>query len=376
MLILPPLSLYIHIPWCIKKCPYCDFNSHEFTNLPEKEYVAALVKDLQQDESWVQGRKIHSVFFGGGTPSLFSARAIGDILQNVEQRIGFEENVEITLEANPGSFEQQKFEDYRQAGINRLSIGVQSFQQKYLQALGRIHNDQEALRAISMAKNAGFNNINLDLMHGLPHQNLDEALDDLSQAIDCEPEHISWYQLTIEPNTFFYRQPPNLPVDDVLVDIQMSGEAILARHGFINYEVSAFSQPDKRSRHNVNYWMFGDYLGLGAGAHGKVTDINSNTVIRRHKTRAPSDYLSSVNYKEKIVDTSQLTVEFMMNALRLQQGVSKSLFEERTGLEWDTIESIWSQLVKEGLMEDDPSMLRATRLGQRLLNSLLASFIE
>ncbi|MCV6606305.1 MAG: radical SAM family heme chaperone HemW, partial [Porticoccaceae bacterium] len=292
MLTLPPLSLYIHIPWCVRKCPYCDFNSHTAGGeLPEADYVAALLADLKNDLSYVQGRRIHSIFFGGGTPSLFSPRAIQQILDGVAREIGFDSNIEITLEANPGTFEQQKFADFRAAGVNRLSIGIQSFDDLHLQQLGRIHSAREAHSVASMARAAGFDNFNLDLMHGLPGQSLDDALNDLRRAIAIEPNHLSWYQLTIEPNTAFYRQPPKLPEDSVLEAVFDHGQQLLADSGFEQYEVSAYARDGQASSHNLNYWQFGDYLGIGAGAHGKVTLAQKQQVIRSRKTRAPKDYL-------------------------------------------------------------------------------------
>ena len=269
---LPPLSLYVHIPWCVRKCPYCDFNSHAAgPEIPEQAYIQRLIADLQQDQPWAQGRKLTSIFFGGGTPSLFSAAGIGQIVSAAEKIIGFNEDIEITLEANPGTFEQEKFSGFRSAGINRLSIGIQSFNDAHLTKLGRIHSGNQALSAIDTARTAGFENFNLDLMHGLSGQSLAEASADIQQAIDLGAKHISWYQLTIEPNTEFYSRPPQLPEDDILADIQQMGMALLDEHGFGQYEVSAFAQPGQRSEHNINYWQFGDYLGIGAGAHGKIT---------------------------------------------------------------------------------------------------------
>ena len=281
---LPPLALYIHIPWCVRKCPYCDFNSHAASpTLPEEEYVDALLADLDQDLHAVHGRELSSIFFGGGTPSLFSAQALGRLLKGVEQRIRFAPDIEITLEANPGTFEQEKFTAYRALGINRLSIGIQSFQEQKLKALGRIHNGDEAIRAAGMARQAGFDNFNLDLMHGLPDQSLDDALGDLRQAIAMKPTHLSWYQLTLEPNTVFWNQPPVLPEDDTLWDIQEAGQALLAEHGYAQYEVSAYAQPGRAARHNLNYWSFGDFIGIGAGAHGKLSHPDGR-ILRTWKT--------------------------------------------------------------------------------------------
>ncbi|MFZ2320426.1 MAG: radical SAM family heme chaperone HemW, partial [Pseudomonas sp.] len=288
---LPPLALYIHIPWCVRKCPYCDFNSHAAgPTLPEQEYVDALLADLDADLGRVHGRQLSSIFFGGGTPSLFSAAALGRLLAGVEQRIGFAADIEITLEANPGTFEQAKFQAYRQLGINRLSIGVQSFQADKLKALGRIHDGDEAIRAADMARAAGFDNFNLDLMHGLPDQSIEDALSDLRIAIAQQPTHLSWYQLTMEPNTVFWSQPPTLPEDDTLWDIQEAGQQLLAEHGYLQYEVSAYARAGRQAQHNLNYWSFGDFIGIGAGAHGKLSSP-SGQIVRTWKTRLPKDYL-------------------------------------------------------------------------------------
>lgn len=376
---LPPLSLYVHIPWCVKKCPYCDFNSHENNqkSLPEAEYLSKLKQDLAQDQHWAQGRKLRSIFFGGGTPSLFSAEAIGLILEEANKKIGFEDSIEITLEANPGTFEQQKFIDYRHVGVNRLSIGVQSFHERHLKKLGRIHNESEASAAIIAAKKAGFDNFNIDLMHGLPEQSVDEALKDLTTAIALEPSHISWYQLTIEPNTVFYREPPPLPLDDILADIQDAGQRRLAENGFKQYEVSAFSRDKKQSQHNLNYWSFGDYIGIGAGAHGKVTDLKQQRIIRRHKTRLPEHYLNgsdAPSFKENTVKRSELALEFMMNALRLNEGVPRDYFFSRTGLSIDAIEKPLNDLTRQGLLDTNEQQLKTSVLGQRFLNTVLTQF--
>ncbi len=265
----PPLAAYVHIPWCVKKCPYCDFNSHtSATGLPETEYVDALIADLDQELASGAGQTLTSIFFGGGTPSLFSAASLGRILQAMQNRLSFAADIEITLEANPGTFEQVKFAGYRAAGINRLSIGIQSFDATHLKALGRIHDDAEALRAVDMARRAGFDNLNLDLMHGLPGQTLEQAMADIDQALELSPEHLSWYQLTLEPNTVFYSKPPVLPEDDILWDIQEAGQARLAGAGYQQYEISAYARNGQRARHNLNYWQYGDFLGIGAGAHG------------------------------------------------------------------------------------------------------------
>ncbi|AMT86339.1 MULTISPECIES: radical SAM family heme chaperone HemW [Pseudomonas] len=377
--ILPPLALYIHIPWCVRKCPYCDFNSHTASPvLPEQEYVDALLADLDQDLHAVYGRELTSIFFGGGTPSLFSAEALGRLLKGVEQRIPFAADIEITLEANPGTFEQEKFVAYRKLGINRLSIGIQSFQQEKLEALGRIHNGDEAVRAAGMARQAGFDNFNLDLMHGLPDQSLDDALSDLRQAIALKPTHISWYQLTLEPNTVFWNQPPVLPEDDTLWDIQEAGQALLAEHGYAQYEVSAYAQAGRPARHNLNYWSFGDFIGIGAGAHGKLSHPDGR-IVRTWKTRLPKDYLNpakSFQAGEKSLSNDEMPFEFLMNALRLTAGVESRLYPERTGLSLDTLAEGRREAEQSGLLQVEPSRLAATERGQLFLNDLLQQFLN
>ena len=378
MLSLPPLSLYVHIPWCIKKCPYCDFNSHQAaTTIPEQAYVQALVNDLEADLAWVQGRTLQSIFFGGGTPSLFSGAAIAEILNTAEKLIGFDPAIEITLEANPGTVEQQKFADFHSAGVNRLSIGVQSFNDQQLQQLGRIHNGNEALGAIDTAKTAGFNNFNIDLMHGLPGQTMAQAEADIELAIQTGAQHISWYQLTIEPNTEFFSRPPQLPSDEHLADIQQNGNQMLQQACFTQYEVSAFALDGQRSKHNMNYWQFGDYLGIGAGAHGKVTVPRLNQVLRSSKTRQPDHYLArskSAVAQQKPIANDQMALEFMMNGLRLRQGIPISYFPHRTGLPTSTVQSQVEALQRSGLMAVDTDNYRATDLGYQFLNTLLQKF--
>jgi putative oxygen-independent coproporphyrinogen III oxidase len=375
---LPPLSLYIHIPWCVRKCPYCDFNSHTASPvLPEEEYVDALLADLDQDLPHVHGRELRSIFFGGGTPSLFSAKALGRLLAGVEQRIRFAGDIEITLEANPGTFEQVKFSAYRSLGINRLSIGIQSFQEAKLKALGRIHNGDEAIRAADMARQAGFDNFNLDLMHGLPDQSQDEALNDLRQAIALAPTHLSWYQLTLEPNTVFWNQPPVLPEDDILWDIQETGQQLLADSGYAQYEVSAYAQPGKAARHNLNYWAFGDFIGIGAGAHGKLSHPEGG-IVRTWKTRLPKDYLNPAKPFQagsKRLTVEELPFEFLMNALRLTDGVEAALFQQRTGLSVDSLAQARREAEQRGLLKADPDRLVATPQGQLFLNDLLQYFL-
>lgn len=375
---LPPLALYIHIPWCVKKCPYCDFNSHAAgPTLPEEEYVDALLADLDEDLPQVYGRSLSSIFFGGGTPSLFSAKALGRLLEGVERRVPFAADIEITLEANPGTFEQAKFRDYRGLGINRLSIGVQSFQAAKLKALGRIHDGGEAIRAADMARAAGFDNFNLDLMHGLPDQSIEDALSDLRIAIAQGPTHLSWYQLTVEPNTVFWNQPPVMPEDDILWDIQEAGQALLAEHGYAQYEVSAYAQPGKAARHNLNYWSFGDFLGIGAGAHAKLSNPDG-AIKRSWKTRLPKDYLDpskGFSAGERVLGPDELPFEFLMNVLRLSDGSASELFTQRTGLALSQLAAARAEAERRGLLHNDPTRLTATREGQLFLNDLLQHFL-
>lgn len=388
-LTLPPLSLYIHIPWCIRKCPYCDFNSHQAKDdIPEADYIAALHNDLLLDKSLAQGRKLTSIFFGGGTPSIFSAQAIGNILQDAESIIGFEPNIEITLEANPGTFEQEKFSGFRAAGVNRLSIGIQSFNDVQLEALGRVHDRNEALRAVDVARKAGFDNINLDLMHGLPQQSLADAQADLAQAIALSPEHLSWYQLTIEQNTQFYSAPPILPEEDILVDIQDAGFEQLASAGYQQYEISAYAKNNQRARHNINYWEFGDYLGIGAGAHGKITLPEQKSILRLWKTRLPKHYLESAQKITahvhrhqnayagggELLSPAALPLEFLMNALRLNDGAPADYFSQRTGLPLSALEPHWQTLTEKGLVQVINQRICTTALGRRFLNRVLETY--
>lgn len=375
---LPPLSLYIHVPWCVRKCPYCDFNSHAQQGaLPEADYVARLLEDLQQDLEAAQGRELQSIFIGGGTPSLFSAAAFGQLLDAVERLVPFSSDIEITLEANPGTAEQQKFSGYRAAGINRLSIGVQSFNADHLKVLGRIHDRDEAVRAADFARKAGFDNFNLDLMFALPQQSTAQALDDLRQAIACEPTHISWYQLTIEPNTEFYSRPPVVPEDDAVAEMQDAGMELLQRHGYARYEISAYAQPGRQARHNLNYWLFGDYLGIGAGAHGKLT-LADGSIIRTRKTRMPAHYLDrsrSLLAERRTIPAAELPFEFMMNALRLCEGCPAALFEARTGIPLQQIAAPLAALRQRGLLLQDAARLQPSETGLRYLNELLLDFM-
>lgn len=378
MLQLPPLSLYIHIPWCIRKCPYCDFNSHQAgTELPEQDYIQALLADLDHDLPWVQGREIQSIFFGGGTPSLFSATAYQALFNGLQQRLSFAPDIEITLEANPGTFEAEKFAAYRQLGINRLSIGIQSFHPQHLQALGRVHDSAQAMRAVELAQQAGFDNFNLDLMYGLPGQTVAQALADIEQALAFNPPHLSWYQLTIEPNTEFYKTPPRLPQDDDLWDIQEAGLALLQQHGFEHYEISAHAQPGKAARHNLNYWQFGDYLGIGAGAHGKITLPQTGQIIRTQKTRLPKDYLNPVKpflSSQQAIAADEIGLECLMNALRLKDGMPTAAFLQRTGLPLDAVAKPVQKARQLGLLQVDERIM-ATAKGQQYLNELLALFL-
>ena len=375
---LPPLAAYVHIPWCVRKCPYCDFNSHAAgPELPETDYVDAVLADLEQDLVHVHGRPLTSIFFGGGTPSLFSAAALGRLLEGIERRVPFAPDIEITLEANPGTFEQAKFSAYRQLGINRLSIGVQSFQGDKLKALGRIHDGSEAIRAADMARNAGFDNFNLDLMHGLPGQSLDDALYDLRTAIAQGPTHLSWYQLTMEPNTVFWSQPPQLPEDDLLWDIQEAGQALLAEAGYAQYEVSAYARAGRQARHNLNYWTFGDFLGIGAGAHAKLSSPEGR-IQRTWKTRLPKDYLDPAKAFQagaRELDAGELPFEFLMNALRLTDGVPAGLYPQRTGLPLADLAASRREAEAQGLLQADPARLAATPKGQLFLNDLLQRFL-
>ena len=375
-----PLSLYIHMPWCVRKCPYCDFNSHAVPDGKlsldlEQEYLQALLEDFKTQTQFAQVRKIHSVFIGGGTPSLISAQGYQWLFTQLQALIAFEDGCEITLEANPGTVEHDPFADYLAAGINRLSIGVQSFNTAHLQKLGRIHSNDDAISAIALAREAGFQRINVDLMHGLPEQTLEQALQDLKLAVEHGATHISWYQLTIEPNTVFFRTQPILPVDDVLEEIQAQGEAYLTAQGFVNYEVSAWRK-ELPSAHNLNYWQFGDYLAIGAGAHGKVTLPDG--VYRFQKTRLPKDYLAKVpaeHLQFKAISAEELPFEFMMNALRLNDGVDAKLYAARTGLNLADMQDILGTLRQRQLLQNDPNRLACTEQGHVFLNSVLEAFL-
>ena len=377
----PPLSLYIHIPWCVKKCPYCDFNSHESRNhngeIPEYAYVDALIADLELATPKVWGRKIKSVFFGGGTPSLFSAQSIDRILSHVRMLTPLEFDAEITLEANPGTVDTANFLGYKQAGVNRLSLGIQSFNNDYLKALGRIHDSEQAFQAITLALNT-FEQVNCDMMYGLPNQSLKDAVQDAQTAVQLNPVHLSFYHLTLEPNTPFYRTPPSLPDDDTSSDMQIEIEALLAHHSYQHYETSAFAKKNKQAKHNLNYWHFGDYLGIGAGAHSKLSYHDKITREVRHKH--PKAYMEKAMQgnaveREWIIPKDELGFEFMMNALRLIDGVPLDLFQQRTGLNIHTLESAIKKAQDKGLLVIKQGYIRPTPLGQRFLNELLELFL-
>ena len=383
MLVPPPLSLYVHIPWCVQKCPYCDFNSHALkTELPELDYIDALIDDLETDlmaYQLVNGqRPLHSIFIGGGTPSLISPAEIGRLLTAIEARIPFSDNIEITMEANPGTVEAGRFEGYRQAGVNRISIGIQSFQDDKLQRLGRIHGSQEAIKAIELAKSAGLNSFNTDLMHGLPDQSIADAIGDLKQAIALDPPHLSWYQLTIEPNTLYYSKPPTLPDDDDLWDIFEQGHALLTAAGYQQYEISGYSKAGKQCQHNLNYWRFGDYLGIGCGAHGKIS-FDDGRIIRTVKVKHPRGYLHADKpyLSEQIsVADSERPFEFFINRFRLLEACPKQDFIDRTGLPLTTIEANIDWAIEQNYLQDNSDHWQITEHGKLFLNDLLAAFVE
>lgn len=376
-----PLALYVHVPWCVRKCPYCDFNSHEARGpVPETAYVDALLADLEQDLPRVWGRRIVSVFIGGGTPSLVSAEALDRLLAGLRARLPLRPDLEITLEANPGTVERGKFAEFRAAGVNRLSLGVQSFDDLQLRQLGRIHDRREAIAAAEAARAAGLENFNLDLMFGLPGQTVAAALADIATAIDLRPAHLSYYQLTIEPNTVFYRSPPTLPEDDSVALVQEQAQADLARHGYQQYEISAYARAGQRCRHNLNYWEFGDYLGIGAGAHGKLSDPANGRIHRLWKLKHPRSYLATAGTAAGIsgdapIRETDLPLEFLMNALRLIEGVPAMRFAERTGLPLTVLEPGLRRAREAGLLEDDPERLQASARGLRFLNDLLQEFM-
>jgi putative oxygen-independent coproporphyrinogen III oxidase len=376
---LPPLSLYIHIPWCVRKCPYCDFNSHEArAAIPENDYVDALILDLEQALPLIWGRKIHSIFFGGGTPSIFSPDAIDRILSAVRARVQLTYEAEITLEANPGTVDEARFTGFRDAGVNRLSLGIQSFNSRHLAALGRIHDEAQARSAAEIALQT-FERVNLDLMYALPEQTMDEALSDVRTAIALGPTHLSCYHLTLEPNTPFYRTPPPLPDDDASAAMQEAIEELLAGADYQHYETSAFAKAGKRCRHNLNYWLFGDYVGIGAGAHSKLSF--HDRIIRQSRYKHPASYLQKTGTGEHIeqehtLGTEDLGFEFMMNALRLTEGFEVPLFEERTGLSLSAVHLPLAEAESKGLITRDMARIAPTLHGQRYLNELLQLFLD
>lgn len=377
-----PLSLYIHVPWCIQKCPYCDFNSHAVKNgLPESRYVDALLADLQLDlERFEIARSVDQVFFGGGTPSLFSPESIDRVLSGIEQDISLKKNPEITLEANPGTFESGKFAEFREAGINRLSIGIQSFNEGNLKRLGRVHSAKEAVKAAEIAHHSGFENFNLDLMFGLPEGTPESSRSDIETAVGLQPTHISLYQLTLEPNTHFHKFPPLLPSEDEIYQEQKNGQKILADHQYQQYEISAYARSDYQCRHNLNYWEFGDYLGIGAGAHGKVSLSLPGRIIRYWKEKSPEKYLKNAGSEQGIrgineVAESELPLEFVMNHLRLKQGFSVEKFQSRTGLSFESIRPALMENMAQGLIDLDNHRYRCSEKGWDFLDAILARFL-
>ena len=374
LLKLPPLSLYIHYPWCIKKCPYCDFNSHE--GEIQSGYINALLSDLDDDLKYVQNRKINSIFIGGGTPSLMSINDLNDLFNGLSNRLVFSPDIEITMEANPGTFEIDKFSEFRNVGVNRLSIGVQSFDDNQLKFLGRIHSAKEAKNAVIKAQKVGFDNLNIDLMYGLNRQSIDECMIDITSAITLNPSHISFYQLTLEPNTFFSKFPPSLPSDDYIWKMGEKGADILNSNGFQHYEVSAYSALP--SKHNMNYWEFGDYIGIGAGAHGKITDVASNEILRTLKIKSPKDYLLSItknNQKSSVKPVENLSFEFMLNSLRLIDGFNPKLYESRTGQSIELLSKQMREAENLDLLDIKNHKIRPTQKGYSFLNDLQAIFL-
>ena len=377
----PPLGLYIHLPWCERKCPYCDFNSHQSDSIPEQAYIEALLADLEQDLPLIWGRGIDSIFIGGGTPSLFSAAAIEQLFSGLRSLLNFAPAIEVTMESNPGSADAENYQGYLEAGVNRLSIGVQSFNNQQLKTLGRVHDGAQAARAFAIARSAGFDNINLDLMFGLPAQSLAAASADLEQAIALGPEHISLYQLTLEPNTLFHHQPPaNMPDDDLCWEQQNACQTLLATHGYDQYEVSAYCLKKRACKHNLNYWHFGDYVGIGAGAHGKITLGGENRVLRRVRQRQPRAYLEQAGHdrisSETTLDEADLIFEFMLNALRLKHGFDTSLFRDNTGMSLNMLLPGLERAREKGLLEFNGKKIVPTELGFCHLNDLQALFLQ
>ncbi|MCG9696018.1 radical SAM family heme chaperone HemW [Shewanella sp. Isolate11] len=379
MLTLPPLSLYIHIPWCVQKCPYCDFNSHgQHGELPQQQYVDALLADLTNDLQYVQQRKLHSIFIGGGTPSLFSAEQIKRLLDGVQQQIPFQDKIEITMEANPGTLEHDDFVDYRAAGVTRLSIGVQSFSSDKLNLLGRIHDKDEAKVAAEKASQANYKSFNLDLMHGLPNQSFTEAMRDIETAAALNPPHLSWYQLTIEPNTLFHSKPPQLPDDEALWQIYEQGQQRLAELGYEQYEISAYAKPGYQCQHNLNYWQFGDYLGIGCGAHGKITQLAEQKIYRTVKIKHPKGYLAASDYlfdKTEVAEEDR-ALEYLMNRLRLMSPIPKAEFEMRTGLAHTSLDIGMQKAAEKGLMQISHDHWQLTPKGNMFVNEVLGQFCD
>ena len=377
-----PIGLYIHIPWCEKKCPYCDFNSHEikrnkFTHKNNKEYLNALFDDIDYEVVQQNSKvKINSIFIGGGTPSLMPPQFYFELFEKLRRSFDFTQDVEVTLEANPGAVDINHFKGFKQVGINRLSIGCQSFSDAQLNSLGRVHKSCDIYTAYEAARKSGFENINLDLMHGLPDQSVEQGITDLRKAIALSPEHISWYQLTIEQNTIFHKTPPILPEENILINLFERGDLLLKEQGYNQYEVSAYSRENNICAHNLNYWQFGDYIGIGAGAHGKITQVNGE-VIRKWKTRMPEDYITKKNKLSghQIIKTDNLPSEFMMNALRLNQGFTEYLYENRTGLKFINIKKIINSLILKGLIQKNKSFYNTTSKGKLFLDDLLVNFL-
>jgi len=377
---LPPLALYLHLPWCVRKCPYCDFNSYQVRDpIPEQTYIDALLRDLELELPRVGDRPVISIFIGGGTPSLFSGSAVQNLLSGVRARLPLAAAAEITLEANPGTVDAAHFAAYREAGVNRLSIGAQTFDAAQLQTLGRIHDAAAIDNAVTIARAAGFDNINLDLMFGLPGQSPTQALEDLDRAMALGPEHLSWYELTIEPNTAFHHRPPTLPTEDAIVELHAEGIERLAAQGYARYEISAYARQGRRCRHNLNYWRFGDYLGIGAGAHGKLSDAPARRILRSARQRQPAAYIrtagsAAVCSLEAIDEPGQIATEFMMNALRLCAGVESSLFSRHTGLDPEVIAAPLARALALGLLQPDDARIQPSARGLACLNDLLQLF--
>lgn len=374
-----PLSLYVHYPWCIQKCPYCDFNSHTLGQDQEKIYIQALVRQLEQTLPDVWGRPIQSIFFGGGTPSLMSESGLDTFLSQARALLGFQPDIEITLEANPGTVDFEKFAGFRQAGVNRLSMGVQSFDDEKLHALGRIHSSDEAYQAVEAAKSAGFDNFNLDLMFALPNQSLEQAVQDVETALALAPPHLSHYQLTLEPNTPFYKNPPVLPEEDLAWEMQLACQTALSEAGYHHYEVSGYAKNNQACRHNLNYWQFGDYIGLGAGAHGKITQPPQGQIWRTQMPASPGGYMNMIQSgdmgRQQSVSDQDAIFEFMLNALRLQDGFPLELFTLRTGLPLKSIDAQLELMVSKGWVEIDQSSLQLTQTGKTYLNEVLQLFL-